>query len=182
VGALRSIVFLFIFTALIGAGNLLWTAHEAQVTAAGQARARQVADQRWCHLLGLLTPAGAPKPKTAFGREFDSALLGLRTDFRCLQVAGVNPRREFPVLAGPVRPDVIGGVLRAAESDPAALGTLGPPRQLGMGPYPGRGETLGDGVQARRGILAVGPRAPDTLGVRVTIQPGHGKLLTDTGH
>jgi hypothetical protein len=82
-GALRSIVALFLFTALIGAGNLIWTAHEVQVTAAGQSALRATSDRRWCHLLRLLTPEGGPKPATATGREFVAAFVLLRREFGC---------------------------------------------------------------------------------------------------
>ena len=85
----RSVVVLFVLAALLGAGNLLWTAHEVHAAAVARQQQRQATEQKLCTTFGKLAalqpPAGDPatNPARAYDQELHAALAQLAPDLGC---------------------------------------------------------------------------------------------------
>ena len=87
--ALRSVAILVLLSLLVTGANLLFTAHEVNVSRTTQQRQGLLIERKLCSTLGKLAalrpPAGNPKanPSRAFEDNLHAALDGLGPDLGC---------------------------------------------------------------------------------------------------
>jgi hypothetical protein len=85
----RAVIVLFLIGALVGSGNLFWTAHEVSVFAAGQHRQNQATEAKFCMELGKLAalkpPPGDPvtNPARAYDQELHAGFAALGGSLGC---------------------------------------------------------------------------------------------------